>query len=272
MDNRIPLMQSMQAKRSCLCVGLDVDFDALPAEVLGAEDPIFEFNRRIIDATLPFSIAYKLNTAFYECHGSAGWEALEKTVRYIGSSALSIADAKRGDIGNTAKAYAQTFFKQIQADAVTVSPYMGGDSLLPFLEYSSNWTIALGLTSNPGAEDIQMLALTEGKCVFEKTMELLSSLSGPEQLMFVVGATRPAELKKLKQKFPEYFFLIPGVGAQGGSLNEVLDAMGPNPKAIINASRSIIYAGKGSNFAEMAGHAAQQMQMEMEGYFQSSEI
>lgn len=263
-------MQSMQEKQSCLCVGLDVEFDSLPAEVKGAEDPVFEFNRRIIDATLPYSIAYKLNTAFYECLGTAGWEALEKTIRYIGNSALSIADAKRGDIGNTAKAYARTFFTQLNADAVTVSPYMGADSLLPFLEFSTKWTIALGLTSNPGANDIQMLALSNGKGVFESTMDLLSTLSGPEQLMFVVGATRPSELKELRQKFPEYFFLIPGVGAQGGSLNEVLNAMGKNPKAIINASRSIIYAGKGSNFAEMAAQAAMQMQMEMKGYFQNS--
>jgi orotidine-5'-phosphate decarboxylase len=257
----------MQSKKSCLCVGLDVEIDLLPTEVKQAEDPVFEFNRQVIEATLPYSVAYKLNTAFYECQGAKGWETLEKTIRFIGKRALTIADAKRGDIGNTAQAYAKTFFQTMNADAVTVSPYMGIDSLQPFLAYPNKWTIALGLTSNPGAANIQMQQLRSGEYLYESAMATMAANAGPEQLMFVVGATRPAELKSLQQRFPKYFFLIPGVGAQGGSVSEVLHAMGPNPKALINASRSIIYAGSGPDFAKKAEHSAQEMQQEMAGYF-----
>jgi orotidine-5'-phosphate decarboxylase len=267
MDNYALLIHSMQQKKSCLCVGLDVELDLLPDEVKQAEDPVFEFNRQIIEATLPLSVAYKLNTAFYECLGSKGWETLEKTIRFIGKRALTIADAKRGDIGNTAKAYARTFFQHLNADAVTVSPFMGLDSLQPFLDYPNKWTVALGLTSNPGAAQIQMQKLSTGAYLYESAMTTMAASAGPEQLMFVVGATRPAELKSLQQRFPNYFFLIPGVGAQGGTVAEVLQAMGPNPKALINASRSIIYASSGPEFAKMAGHSAQKMQQEMAGYF-----
>jgi len=267
MDNYALLIQSMQQKKSCLCVGLDVELDLLPDEVKKAEDPIFEFNRQIIEATLPLTVAYKLNTAFYECLGAQGWETLEKTIRFIGKRALTIADAKRGDIGNTAKAYARTFFQHLNADAVTVSPFMGIDSLQPFLDYPNKWTIALGLTSNPGAADIQMQKLNTGEYLHEAAMTTMAKCAGPEQLMFVVGATRPAELKSLQQRFPNYFFLIPGVGAQGGTVAEVIQAMGPNPKALINASRSIIYASSGPDFALMAKNAAQNMQLEMAGYF-----
>jgi len=267
MDNRIPLIQSMLQKKSCLCIGLDVEVDLLPTALKQSEDPVFEFNRQIIEATLPMAVAYKLNTAFYECLGAKGWETLEKTIRYIGNRALTIADAKRGDIGNTAKAYANTFFQFLNADALTVSPYMGIDSLQPFLDYPNKWTIALGLTSNPGAANIQMQKLSSGDFLFEAAMKTMAACAGPEQLMFVVGATRPAELKSLQQRFPEYFFLIPGVGAQGGTLSEVLKAMGPNPKALINASRSIIYAGSGQDFAKMAQISAQKMQNEMADYF-----
>jgi orotidine-5'-phosphate decarboxylase len=267
MDNRSILLQSMHEKKSCLCVGLDVEFDLLPEDVKHAEDPVFEFNRQTIQATLPFTVAYKLNTAFYECLGPKGWETLEKTIRFIGNKALTIADAKRGDIGNTAKAYAKAFFQNMNADAVTVSPYMGNDSLLPFLEYKNKWTIALGLTSNPGAANIQMQKLSSGHHLYETAMANMADMASPNQLMFVVGATRPAELKALQHRFPEYFFLIPGVGAQGGSVPEVLQAMGPNPKALINASRSIIYAGSGPDFAQKAGLSAQNLQKEMEAYF-----
>lgn len=257
----------MKEKKSCLCVGLDVEFDLLPDSVKHAEDPVFEFNRQTIEATLPFAIAYKLNTAFYECLGAKGWETLEKTIRFIGNRALTIADAKRSDIGNTAKAYAKAFFENMNADAVTVSPYMGIDSLQPFLKYENKWTIALGLTSNPGAADIEMQKLSSGNFVYEAAMEAMAATANPNQLMFVVGATRPAELSSLQHRFPNYFFLIPGIGAQGGSIAEVLKAMGPNPKALINASRSIIYAGSGPDFAQMAAHSAQNLQKEMASYF-----
>lgn len=261
------LSKRILQKRSYLCVGLDTDLSLIPEFLRKEKDPIFEFNRLIIDATAAYCVAYKPNIAFYEALGAKGWESLQKTIEYIPQSHFTIADAKRGDIGNTSGLYAKTFFDPTSSgldfDAVTVAPYMGYDSVSPFLKYTDKWTILLALTSNPGSADFQQLDVQEKK-VYEKVLETSLTWEGSDRLMYVVGATQARELENIRRIVPEHFLLVPGVGAQGGSLEEV-SRLGMNQWVglLVNSSRSIIYAGKGKDFAELAGKEAQKMQQEM---------
>lgn len=261
------LSKRILQKRSYLCVGLDTDLSLIPEFLRKEKDPIFEFNRLIIDATAAYCVAYKPNIAFYEALGAKGWESLQKTIEYIPQSHFTIADAKRGDIGNTSGLYAKTFFDPTSSgldfDAVTVAPYMGYDSVSPFLKYTDKWTILLALTSNPGSADFQQLDVQEKK-VYEKVLETSLTWEGSNRLMYVVGATQARELEHIRRIVPEHFLLVPGVGAQGGSLEEV-SRLGMNQWVglLVNSSRSIIYAGKGKDFAELAGKEAQKMQQEM---------
>jgi len=260
------LTESIRRKKSFLCVGLDVDLDKIPPHLLGEEDPIFAFNKAIIDATHTYAVAYKPNTAFYEAYGAAGWQSLEKTVRYIQSidpTLFTIADAKRGDIGTTADRYAQAFFHSMDFDSVTVAPYMGRDSIEPFLAHPGKTTILLGLTSNPGSADFETIHI--GKhLMYQEVMQKALTYAHSERLMFVVGATQTQHIAAIRQIVPHHFFLVPGVGAQGGSLSEVC-RYGLNPAVglLVNASRAIIYAGKGIDFAAAAQAAAQSLQAEM---------
>jgi len=261
------LSKRILQKRSYLCVGLDTDLSLIPEFLRKEKDPIFEFNRLIIDATAAYCVAYKPNIAFYEALGAKGWESLQKTIEYIPQSHFTIADAKRGDIGNTSGLYAKTFFDPTSSgldfDAVTVAPYMGYDSVSPFLKYTNKWTILLALTSNPGSADFQQLDV-QGKRVYEKVLETSLTWEGSDRLMYVVGATQARELENIRRIVPEHFLLVPGVGAQGGSLKEV-SRLGMNQWVglLVNSSRSIIYAGKGKDFAELAGKEAQKIQQEM---------
>lgn len=261
------LSKRILQKRSYLCVGLDTDLSLIPEFLRKEKDPIFEFNRLIIDATAAYCVAYKPNIAFYEALGAKGWESLQKTIEYIPQSHFTIADAKRGDIGNTSGLYAKTFFDPTSSgldfDAVTVAPYMGYDSVSPFLKYTNKWTILLALTSNPGSADFQQLDVQEKK-VYEKVLETSLTWEGSDRLMYVVGATQARELENIRRIVPEHFLLVPGVGAQGGSLEEV-SRLGMNQWVglLVNSSRSIIYAGKGKDFAELAGKEAQKIQQEM---------
>lgn len=261
------LSKRILQKRSYLCVGLDTDLSLIPEFLRKEKDPIFEFNRLIIDATAAYCVAYKPNIAFYEALGAKGWESLQKTIEYIPQSHFTIADAKRGDIGNTSGLYAKTFFDPTSSgldfDAVTVAPYMGYDSVSPFLKYTNKWTILLALTSNPGSADFQQLDVQEKK-VYEKVLETSLTWEGSDRLMYVVGATQARELENIRRIVPEHFLLVPGVGAQGGSLKEV-SRLGMNQWVglLVNSSRSIIYAGKGKDFAELAGKEAQKIQQEM---------
>lgn len=261
------LSKRILQKRSYLCVGLDTDLSLIPEFLRKEKDPIFEFNRLIIDATAAYCVAYKPNIAFYEALGAKGWESLQKTIEYIPQSHFTIADAKRGDIGNTSGLYAKTFFDPTSSgldfDAVTVAPYMGYDSVSPFLKYTDKWTILLALTSNPGSADFQQLDVQEKK-VYEKVLETSLTWEGSDRLMYVVGATQARELENIRRIVPEHFLLVPGVGAQGGSLEEV-SRLGMNQWVglLVNSSRSIIYAGKGKDFAELAGKEAQKIQQEM---------
>ena len=268
--NRTQLVAQIRQKKNYLCVGLDSDITRLPAHIRSHPDAIFEFNKAIIDATKQFCISYKINTAFYESQGIKGWEAMEKTVHYIPDTHLKIADAKRGDIGNTSAQYAKTFFEVLPFDAITVAPYMGEDSIRPFLEYSDKWTIVLALTSNSGSNDFQQLPLNPevgGKKLFEKVLEKTASWGTTENLMFVVGATRAADLAIIRSIVPDHFLLVPGVGAQGGSLQEV-SGYGLNKDCglLVNASRAIIFAGNEKDFAEQARNAAGQYQQQMADY------
>src|SRR5690606_22327131 len=261
------LSKRILQKRSYLCVGLDTDLSLIPEFLRKEKDPIFEFNRLIIDATAAYCVAYKPNIAFYEALGAKGWESLQKTIEYIPQSHFTIADAKRGDIGNTSGLYAKTFFDPTSSgldfDAVTVAPYMGYDSVSPFLKYTNKWTILLALTSNPGSADFQQLDV-QGKRVYEKVLETSLTWEGSDRLMYVVGATQARELENIRRIVPEHFLLVPGVGAQGGSLEEV-SRLGMNQVVVllVNSSRSIIKAGKGKDFAELAGKEAQKIQQEM---------
>jgi len=251
------LVDQIKAKQSYLCVGLDTDIEKLPAGLLKNKDGVIAFNKAIIDATAPYCVSYKINTAFYESQGIAGWEAMEATLAHIPSTHFTIADAKRGDIGNTSAQYAKTFFETLPFDAITVAPYMGKDSIDPFLAYQNKWTIVLGLTSNPGSQNFEQQKLATGQFLYESVLEQVASWGSPEQLMFVVGATKANDLESIRKIIPEHFLLVPGVGAQGGSLSEVTkygknDAVG----LLINASRAIIFASSGANFAEDAAIAA----------------
>lgn len=269
--NRAQLVQQIKEKKNYLCIGLDTDTAKLPAHLQSHPNAVFEFNKAIIDATKDLCVSYKINTAFYEAMGVKGWEALEQTVDYIPSTHFKIADAKRGDIGNTSAQYAKTFFEIYHFDAVTVAPYMGEDSLRPFLDYEDKWTIVLGLTSNKGAEDFEQLRVSsefsDQMFLYEKVMQRVAEWGTPENVMFVVGATKPGQLADIRKNFPEHFFLVPGVGAQGGSLMEVSKAaLNADGGILVNASRAIIYAGTGETFAAEGRIIAAQYDDEMKLY------
>jgi orotidine-5'-phosphate decarboxylase len=261
---RKELIHLIKSRKTFLCVGLDPDPSKMPKHILRGADSLFEFNRQIIDATREYCVAYKPNTAFYECFGAEGWEALRKTREYIGSSHFTIADAKRGDIGNTSKKYAQTFFDTLEFDAVTVAPYMGCDSVLPFLEYDGKWVIVLGLTSNRGADDFQFFRSSNSEYLFEKVLREASGWGNPENTMFVVGATRAELLTNVRELVPDSFLLIPGVGAQGGSLEDVV-RFGKNRDVglLVNVGRTILYADSGENFAEASAKEAEKIASRM---------
>lgn len=263
--NRQDLIQNIRNKKSFLCIGLDTDLDKIPSFLLETEDPIFEFNKAIIDATKDLCIAYKPNIAFFERYGLKGWEALQKTIDYIPSDCLIIADAKRGDIGNTSGYYAKAFFEAMNCDALTVAPYMGEDSVSPYLAYKDKWTILLALTSNKGALDFEVLETKEGKKVYQHVIEKSQKWGTPENLMYVVGATRAEEIAEVRALAKEHFFLVPGVGAQGGSLEDVVNyGWNSDCGLIVNSSRGIIYASNDEQFTESARAAALDMQQQME--------
>src|ERR1043165_7901411 len=256
---RKELVEQIFQKQSYLCVGLDTDITKVPKHLLSFSDPVFEFNKQIIDATKDFCVAYKINTAFYEALGVKGWEAMDKTVNYIPSTHFKIADAKRGDIGNTSAQYAKAFFDPhssgLNFDAITVAPYMGEDSIKPFLEQKGKWTIVLGLTSNSGAKDFE-LQISGNELLYEKVLKTASKWGNTENLMFVIGATQ-AEFTNIRKITPNHFYLVPGVGAQGGSLKEISEkAMIKECGLLINVSRAIIYASAKEDFAEVAGKIA----------------
>jgi orotidine-5'-phosphate decarboxylase len=284
---RQQLINQIQQKQSYLCVGLDTDITKIPRHLQQHPDAIFEFNKQIIDATKDLCVSYKINTAFYEAMGLKGWEAMEKTVNYIPKEHFTIADAKRGDIGNTSSQYAKAFFETLNFDAITVAPYMGEDSIRPFLEYDNKWTIVLGLTSNKGAKDFELRRLVredtnqgEGKEVYlyESVIETVSKWGTPENLMFVTGATQASELTNIRKFIPDNFLLVPGVGFQGGSLEEVSKYGMINKDTsttaqcglLVNASRAIIYASEKEDFAVEARAIAQQYQTEMSGYLKNN--
>jgi len=263
------LVASISRKKSFLCIGLDSDLNRIPAHFHSEADPILAFNKAIVDATYDLAVAYKPNVAFYESYGAKGWECLQKTAEYVKykyPDVLLIADAKRGDIGNTAKKYAETFFKQLPFDAVTVSPYMGVDSITPFLEYKDKWTIVLALTSNQGASDFQLLKeATSGAFLFEQVLKTISSFGGKEQIMFVTGATQTNYLNQIRKLVPEHFLLVPGLGAQGGNLEEVVkNTSTQSCGLLVNASRSIIYASTEIDFAKKVRATALSIQQQMQ--------
>lgn len=261
---RHELIAQIKQKRSFLCVGLDTDLSKIPSHLLDTEDPIFEFNKAIIDATKDFAVAYKPNIAFYECYGPKGWESLQKTINYIPKDIFTIADAKRGDIGNTSSYYAKTFFEYLNCDSVTVAPYMGEDSVTPFLEFDSKWVILLALTSNKGAHDFQFIQDEDGEELYKKVLRRSCEWGTPENLMFVVGATRAEGIGEVRKLVPNHFFLVPGVGAQGGSLQDVAKyGWNEDCGLLVNSSRGIIYASGGLDFAEIAREEAQKIQVEM---------
>ena len=267
--NRQQLIQQIFAKKSFLCVGLDTDAEKIPAHLLDLHDPIVEFNKAIIDATAPYCVAYKPNLAFYEAHGTHGMIAFKKTVEYIRERHphhFIIADAKRGDIGNTSKMYARTFFEEYNVDALTVAPYMGEDSVTPFLEYDEKWVVMLALTSNKGSLDFQLMKDENGERLFEKVLRKGLEWGTPQNMMFVVGATRGELFADVRRVAPHHFLLVPGVGAQGGSLEEVCHyGMTSDCGLLVNSSRGIIYASDGEDFAEIAGNEARKIQQEMAG-------
>jgi orotidine-5'-phosphate decarboxylase len=279
---RQQLTQQIFSKKTYLCVGLDTDLAKIPQHLHDHPDPVFEFNRQIIEATKDHCVAYKINTAFYEANGLKGWESMERTVRAIPQSHFRIADAKRGDIGNTSSQYAKAFFETLDFDAITVAPYMGEDSVKPFLEYKDKWTILLGLTSNPGAADFELQKITksienleegvhtvknESRFVYETVLDTASRWGNEGNLMFVVGATRADQFKNIRMITPGHFYLVPGVGAQGGSLKEISEmAMINDCGLLVNASRAVIYASSGKDFAEAAASAAKAYADEMKNY------
>ena len=264
---RKQLIENIKRKQSFLCVGLDTDLTKIPQHLLKSEDAIFEFNKNIIDATAEYSIAYKPNLAFYECYGVKGWIAFEKTVNYIRKNypdILIIADAKRGDIGNTSKMYAKCFFEDDLVDALTVAPYMGEDSVTPFLSYEGKWVIVLGLTSNKGSHDFQLTTDANGTPLYETVMRKVSSWGTDENIMFVVGATQGRMFEDIRKIIPTHFLLVPGVGAQGGSLEEVAKyGLTDDCGLIVYSSRGIIYASNGEDYAEVAGEKAKELQQQM---------
>lgn len=279
---RQQLIEQIRKKQSYLCVGLDTDIAKIPKHLLSEADPVFSFNKAIIDATRDLCVAYKINTAFYEALGVKGWAAMERTVQYIGDEHFNIADAKRGDIGNTSGQYAKAFFETLPFDSVTVAPYMGEDSIKPFLQYPGKWAIVLGLTSNAGAFDFELQKiltrieeLEEGvhttkqqtSFLYELVLQKVSEWGTPDNLMFVVGATQADEFKNIRKLTPNHFYLVPGVGAQGGSLKDISEkAMNKDCGLLVNASRAIIYASGKEDFAVKAGDIARAYQGEMKEY------
>ena len=264
---RKDLVDNIRRKGSFLCVGLDTDVKKIPQHLLNDEDPIFAFNKAIIDATAPYCVAYKPNLAFYESLGVEGWTALEKTVKYLKENypdQFIIADAKRGDIGNTSKLYARSFFEHLDVDAVTVAPYMGEDSVTPFLGYDGKWVILLALTSNKGSHDFQFMKEADGMRLFENVITKSQTWAGPEEMMYVVGATQGEMFKDIRAVAPDSFLLVPGVGAQGGSLEEVAKyGMIDDCGLLVNSSRGIIYASSGEDFAEAAAREASKLRDQM---------
>ena len=265
---RKELTENIARKRSFLCVGLDTDIKKIPAHIAGLPDPVFTFNKAIIDATAPYCVAYKPNLAFYESFGADGWKALEKTVAYLRSNypdQFIIADAKRGDIGNTSQLYARSFFEHLGVDAITVAPYMGQDSVTPFLGYPGKWVILLALTSNKGSHDFQLIKDENGTPLFETVIEKSSQWAGPDEMMYVVGATQGAMFADIRRVAPKSFLLVPGVGAQGGSLEEVCKyGMTDDCGLLVNSSRGIIYASNSADFAEAAGAEARKLRDQMD--------
>ena len=267
---REELIAQIKHKQSFLCVGLDTDINKIPKFLLDFEDPIYEFNKRIIDATKDYCVAYKPNLAFYERHGEAGWRSLRKTVTHIPKDIFVIADAKRGDIGNTASYYADAFFKDLNCDAITVAPYMGSDSVKPFLGYEGKWAIVLAMTSNPGAMDFQFLEVNGNQLLAEKVTQQCTTWASSSEMMFVVGATRAEDIAKIRNMAPDYFFLVPGVGAQGGSLDDVVKyGWNSDCGLLVNSSRAIIYASTDESFAVRAGEEAQKVQLDMKNILAS---
>jgi orotidine 5'-phosphate decarboxylase len=271
--NRQQLINEIFTKKSFLCVGLDTDINKIPEHLKKEEDPIFAFNKAIIDATAPYCVAYKPNLAFYECYGLKGMIAFEKTIKYLKENHPNhfiIADAKRGDIGNTSKMYAQTFFEEYNLDSVTVAPYMGEDSVKPFLEYDGKWVILLALTSNKGSHDFQLTEDKQGERLFEKVLKKSQEWGTTENLMYVVGATQGKMFEDIRRIAPNHFLLVPGVGAQGGSLQEVCKyGMTKDCGLLVNSSRGIIYASKDEDFAEIAAQKAKELQLEMASELES---
>ncbi|MBR6847130.1 MAG: orotidine-5'-phosphate decarboxylase [Bacteroidales bacterium] len=264
--NKQQLIDQIHQKKSFLCVGLDTDINKIPQDLLALEDPVFEFNKQIITKTAEFAVAYKPNTAFYEVYGAKGWQSLERTIQYIKVNypdIFIIADAKRGDIGNTSANYAKAFFNTLNADALTVAPYMGKDSVEPFLGFEDKWVILLALTSNKGSQDFQYLNVGE-RMLHQQVLQTATTWASSEKMMFVVGATHPEELGEIRKMLPDYFFLVPGVGAQGGDLQTVAK-YGLNKECglLVNSSRGIIYASNGFDFADRAAEEAQKLQQQM---------
>ena len=264
--NRTQLISEIHSKKSLLCVGLDTDLEKIPAHLHSEEDPTFAFNKAIIDATAAYTVAYKINTAFYEAQGLKGWISLQRTLDYIPKDIFTIADAKRGDIGNTADQYAKTFFHTYPFHSVTVAPYMGEDSVKPFLQYEDKWAIVLGLTSNAGSRDFQLQQCGD-ELLYERVLKTVSTWGSPDNLMFVIGATRKEQLQHVRGLLPDHFFLIPGVGAQGGDVATVCsNAMNKDGGVLINVSRGVIYADNGTDFSIAAEKAAKAYQQEMAAF------
>jgi orotidine-5'-phosphate decarboxylase len=271
--NRRQLFQQIQKKKSFLCIGLDTDIKKIPQHLLKFDDPVFAFNKAIVDATHHLAVAYKPNLAFYESNGPKGWESLAKTVEYIRQTdhdIFLIADAKRGDIGNTSAMYAKTFFETYDFDAVTLAPYMGLDTVAPFLSFEGKWSVVLALTSNKSAADFQYLTDSKsGNKLFESVLKTAKNWGTSDQIMFVVGATKAEALKEIRQIIPDSFLLVPGIGAQGGSLEEVSNyGMNDHCGLLVNSSRGIIFASNGTDFAEKAAASAESLRKEMEEYLQ----
>ena len=263
--NRQELLYQIKSKRSFLSIGLDTDIKKMPSHLLELEDPIFEFNKQIIDATKDLCVAYKPNIAFYESMGVSGWNSLQKTLDYIPKNIFTIADAKRGDIGNTSNMYARAFFEKMNFDSVTIAPYMGSDSVTPFLEFKDKWAIVLALTSNKGGLDFQKIENKNGKQLFEQVLETSQNWGTDKNMMYVVGATRAEQLSEIRAIIPNHFLLVPGVGAQGGSVEEVAKyGMNADCGLLVNSSRGIIYASSDIDFAEKAREEAEKLQHKMD--------
>lgn len=264
---RSDIIAQIQQKKSCLCVGLDTDISKLPSHLGNSADSILEFNKAIIEATSEYAVSYKLNTAFYEVYGAKGWEIMQETIQMIPPNCFTIADAKRGDIGNTSNQYSKAAFDSLGADSITVAPYMGKDSVYPFFQ-ENKWVIVLGHTSNPGSQDFQKLRLENGKYLYEEVIDQVSTWGNPNNTMFVIGATHGELMKSIRARIPKHFLLVPGVGAQGGSLEDVMK-YGSIPEEcglLINSSRQIIYASQGEDFAEKAREVAKTTQIQMRSF------